>query len=125
MVENKITIYFPMRESKKIGNGVVTVIDGKMWYWNMFSMDDTNVRLPTVISLLEHIFDLWSCSIDMLPDYLAQVDPSGSYFSWKASAIGKNVSNAKTFLEKRLVDSWLFNWFATAILTWTMRWLIH
>jgi len=29
------------------------------------------------------------------------VDPSGSYFSWKASAIGKNVSNAKTFLEKR------------------------
>jgi 20S proteasome subunit alpha 2 len=34
---------------------------------------------------------------------LYQVDPSGSYFSWKASAIGKNVSNAKTFLEKRLV----------------------
>lgn len=30
-----------------------------------------------------------------------QVDPSGSYFSWKASAIGKNVSNSKTFLEKR------------------------
>jgi 20S proteasome subunit alpha 2 len=29
------------------------------------------------------------------------VDPSGSYFSWKASAMGKNVSNAKTFLEKR------------------------
>ncbi|CAL5392187.1 unnamed protein product [Camellia sinensis] len=28
------------------------------------------------------------------------VDPSGSYFSWKASAMGKNVSNAKTFLEK-------------------------
>ncbi|WRX26003.1 Proteasome [Theobroma cacao] len=32
---------------------------------------------------------------------LYQVDPSGSYFSWKASAMGKNVSNAKTFLEKR------------------------
>uniref|UniRef100_A0A3Q7IB13 Proteasome alpha-type subunits domain-containing protein n=1 Tax=Solanum lycopersicum TaxID=4081 RepID=A0A3Q7IB13_SOLLC len=31
---------------------------------------------------------------------LYQVDPSGSYFSWKASAMGKNVSNAKTFLEK-------------------------
>lgn len=29
------------------------------------------------------------------------MDPSGSYFSWKASAMGKNVSNAKTFLEKR------------------------
>ncbi|MCO5570427.1 hypothetical protein L7F22_024149 [Adiantum nelumboides] len=34
---------------------------------------------------------------------LYQVDPSGSYFSWKASAIGKNVSNAKTFLEKRWI----------------------
>ncbi|KAK7268176.1 hypothetical protein RIF29_20867 [Crotalaria pallida] len=32
---------------------------------------------------------------------LYQVDPSGSYFSWKTSAMGKNVSNAKTFLEKR------------------------
>ena len=33
--------------------------------------------------------------------FLLQVDPSGSYFSWKASAMGKTVSNAKTFLEKR------------------------
>eukprot|EP00246_Nothoceros_aenigmaticus_P012275 TRINITY_DN3739_c0_g1_i2.p1 TRINITY_DN3739_c0_g1~~TRINITY_DN3739_c0_g1_i2.p1 ORF type:complete len:236 (-),score=44.40 TRINITY_DN3739_c0_g1_i2:317-1024(-) len=35
---------------------------------------------------------------------LYQVDPSGSYFPWKASAIGKNASNAKTFLEKRYTD---------------------
>lgn len=32
---------------------------------------------------------------------LYQIDPSGSYFAWKASAIGKNMANAKTFLEKR------------------------
>jgi len=32
---------------------------------------------------------------------LYQVDPSGSYWAWKASAIGKNAANAKTFLEKR------------------------
>lgn len=32
---------------------------------------------------------------------LYQVDPSGSYWGWKASAIGKNAINAKTFLEKR------------------------
>ena len=32
---------------------------------------------------------------------LYQVDPSGSYWAWKASAIGKNMVNAKTFLEKR------------------------
>jgi 20S proteasome subunit alpha 2 len=32
---------------------------------------------------------------------LYQVDPSGAYFGWRASAIGKNFTNAKTFLEKR------------------------
>jgi len=32
---------------------------------------------------------------------LYQVDPSGSYWAWKASAIGKNSVAAKTFLEKR------------------------
>ncbi len=32
---------------------------------------------------------------------LYQIDPSGSYFAWKASAIGKNMVNCKTFLEKR------------------------
>jgi len=35
---------------------------------------------------------------------LYQVDPSGSYWAWKASAIGKNMINAKTFLEKRYND---------------------
>ncbi|KAG2734012.1 hypothetical protein G9P44_003537 [Scheffersomyces stipitis] len=32
---------------------------------------------------------------------LYQVDPSGSYFPWKATAIGKTSNSAKTFLEKR------------------------
>jgi len=32
---------------------------------------------------------------------LYQVDPSGTFFGWKASAIGKNYKNMKTFLEKR------------------------
>ncbi len=32
---------------------------------------------------------------------LYQVDPSGAYFGWRATAIGKNFINAKTFLEKR------------------------
>merc|ERR1712087_1067231 len=32
---------------------------------------------------------------------LYQIDPSGSYFAWKASAIGKHMNNAKTFLDKR------------------------
>jgi len=36
--------------------------------------------------------------------HLYQIDPSGSYFSWKASAIGKNMTNARTFLEKRYVE---------------------
>jgi 20S proteasome subunit alpha 2 len=33
--------------------------------------------------------------------YLFQCDPSGAYFAWKATAIGKNYINGKTFLEKR------------------------
>eukprot|EP00463_Aulacantha_scolymantha_P002706 TRINITY_DN3438_c0_g1_i1.p1 TRINITY_DN3438_c0_g1~~TRINITY_DN3438_c0_g1_i1.p1 ORF type:complete len:90 (+),score=13.38 TRINITY_DN3438_c0_g1_i1:32-301(+) len=32
---------------------------------------------------------------------LYQVDPSGAYWAWKASALGKNANSAKTFLEKR------------------------
>jgi 20S proteasome subunit alpha 2 len=36
---------------------------------------------------------------------LYQVDPSGSFWAWKASAIGRNAVNAKTFLEKRLGHS--------------------
>lgn len=32
---------------------------------------------------------------------LYQVDPSGTFWSWKATAIGKNYVNAKSFLEKR------------------------
>ena len=32
---------------------------------------------------------------------LFQVDPSGAYFGWRASSIGRNFTNAKTFLEKR------------------------
>merc|ERR1719362_369405 len=49
---------------------------------------------------------------------LFQVDPSGSYFAWKASAIGKNHVNAKSFLEKRYSeDIELEDAIHTAILT--------
>ncbi|KAI9502174.1 Proteasome subunit alpha type-2 [Coemansia spiralis] len=49
---------------------------------------------------------------------LYQVDPSGSYFPWKATAIGKNMVNSKTFLEKRFNgDMELEDAVYTAILT--------
>jgi len=49
---------------------------------------------------------------------LYQVDPSGAYFGWKASAIGKNFVNAKTFLEKRYTEGLeLEDAIHTAILT--------
>jgi len=49
---------------------------------------------------------------------LYQIDPSGSYWAWKASAIGKNANNAKTFLEKRYhSDMELEDAINTAILT--------
>ncbi|KAF4714955.1 Proteasome subunit alpha type-2, partial [Perkinsus olseni] len=47
-----------------------------------------------------------------------QVDPSGAFFGWKASAIGKNYTNAKSFLEKRYSeDIELEDAIHTAILT--------
>ncbi len=50
--------------------------------------------------------------------HLYQVDPSGSYWAWKASAIGKNMINANTFLEKRYTkDIELEDAIHTAILT--------
>lgn len=41
------------------------------------------------------------CGWDSGRPYLFQCDPSGSYFAWKATAMGKNAINGKTFLEKR------------------------
>lgn len=41
------------------------------------------------------------CGADHDGPQLYQVDPSGAYFGWRASAIGKNFTQAKTFLEKR------------------------
>ena len=32
---------------------------------------------------------------------LFQLDPSGAWFAWKATAIGKNMASTRTFLEKR------------------------
>ncbi|KAJ3132733.1 Proteasome subunit alpha type-2 [Physocladia obscura] len=66
---------------------------------------------PFGVSLLVAGFD------DLGPS-LYQVDPSGSYFAWKASAIGKNMVNAKTFLEKRYSETMeLEDAVHTAILT--------
>ena len=35
---------------------------------------------------------------------LYQVDPSGAYFGWKATAIGRNYQSSKAFLEKRYTE---------------------
>lgn len=49
---------------------------------------------------------------------LYQVDPSGAYFGWKATAIGKNYINAKNFLERRYQeDMELEDAIHTALLT--------
>lgn len=50
--------------------------------------------------------------------YLFQCDPSGAYFAWKATAMGKNYVNGKSFLEKRYSeDLELEDAVHTAILT--------
>lgn len=38
---------------------------------------------------------------DAMGHHLYQVDPSGTFWPWKATAVGKGSSHAKTFLEKR------------------------
>ena len=38
---------------------------------------------------------------DMVTPALYQIDPSGTYFQWRATAIGKNYVSAQSFLEKR------------------------
>lgn len=56
--------------------------------------------------------------VDQDGPHLFQVDPSGAYFEWKASAIGRNMDNAKTFLEKRYnEDMELDDAIHTALLT--------
>ncbi|EDV20966.1 expressed hypothetical protein [Trichoplax adhaerens] len=50
--------------------------------------------------------------------YLYQCDPSGAFFAWKATALGKNHVNGKTFLEKRYNEEMeLEDAIHTAILT--------
>lgn len=39
--------------------------------------------------------------VDQTGPSLYQVDPSGAFWAWKASSIGKNMVNANSFLEKR------------------------
>ncbi len=43
--------------------------------------------------------------IDYEGPQLYQLDPSGVYHEWKATAIGKNAPMAKLFLEKRYKDN--------------------
>ncbi|GJQ72905.1 hypothetical protein Trydic_g1552 [Trypoxylus dichotomus] len=58
------------------------------------------------------------CGWDNNRPYLFQCDPSGAYFAWKATAMGKNFINGKTFLEKRYSeDLELDDAVHTAILT--------
>ncbi|XP_071788232.1 proteasome subunit alpha type-2-like [Asterias amurensis] len=55
---------------------------------------------------------------DEAKPFLFQCDPSGAYFPWKATAMGKNHINGKTFLEKRYnEDLELEDAVHTAILT--------
>ncbi|XP_014241049.1 proteasome subunit alpha type-2 [Cimex lectularius] len=45
------------------------------------------------------------CGWDDGKPTLFQCDPSGAYFAWKATAMGKNFINGKVFLEKRYSET--------------------
>lgn len=59
---------------------------------------------PFGVSLLVAGLDVDECNDQKYTPRLYQVDPSGAYFGWKATAIGKNYIHAKSFLEKRYQD---------------------
>lgn len=59
---------------------------------------------PYGVSLLVAGWDETAAGTGKGGPALYQVDPSGSYFPWKATAIGKNATSAKTFLEKRYAE---------------------
>lgn len=68
---------------------------------------------PFGVSLLTAGYDK-----DENKPYLFQCDPSGAYFAWKATAMGKNFVNGKSFLERRYSeDLELEDAVHTAILT--------
>lgn len=72
---------------------------------------------PFGVSLLIAGLDVASTNNKSVPA-LYQVDPSGAYFGWKATAIGKNQVSAKNFLEKRWTsDMELEDAIHTALLT--------
>lgn len=72
-------------------SGQVSIYPSDRWTLVLFS----GVR-PFGVSLLIAGWD----TIKKRP-LLFQSDPSGAFFAWKATALGKNDINAKTFLEKR------------------------
>ncbi|XP_067616821.1 proteasome subunit alpha type-2 [Eurosta solidaginis] len=41
------------------------------------------------------------CGWDSGKPYLFQCDPTGAFFAWKATALGKNAQSCKTYMEKR------------------------
>lgn len=90
---------------------------------------------PSVLMLVRHVasvmqeytqsggvrpfgVSLLIAGVDSTGPSLYQVDPSGAFWAWKASAIGKNMVSAKSFLEKRYSeDLELEDAIHTAILT--------
>jgi 20S proteasome subunit alpha 2 len=58
---------------------------------------------PFGVSLLICGLEESSTTGEKIP-LLFQCDPSGAYFAWKATAMGKNSINGKTFLEKRYTE---------------------
>jgi 20S proteasome subunit alpha 2 len=58
------------------------------------------------------------CGVDATGYHLYQLDPSGTFLAWKAVAIGRNASAAKSTLEKRfLADAQIEDAVNTALIT--------
>jgi len=86
----------------------------KLWYGEEIPTEQLVMRISGVMQEYTQSGGVRPFGVSLLvagwdADYntphLFQCDPSGTYFPWKATALGKNSLNGKTFLEKRYNDS--------------------
>merc|ERR1712027_93164 len=69
-------------------------------YQLMYEEQIPTAQLVQRVATVSLLIAGWDDTDEVGRPYLFQCDPSGAYFAWKATAMGKNYVNGKTFLEK-------------------------
>eukprot|EP00094_Tigriopus_californicus_P000018 TCALIF_00018-PA protein Name:"Similar to PSMA2 Proteasome subunit alpha type-2 (Homo sapiens)" AED:0.14 eAED:0.14 QI:0/0/0/1/1/1/4/0/234 len=99
MAQDYLLMYGETIPTSQLVQRVANVMQGIIYVTQEYTQSG-GVR-PFGVSLL---IAGWDASVNNGSPILFQCDPSGAYFAWKATAMGKNYVNGKTFLEKRYDD---------------------